>query len=79
MLSNAVHASLVVPFLIFSLAVAFCLTMKSQGNRRRRNYESICIYFRRDDEVYRPVINISKARERQGSGDDKEDAFYEYM
>ena len=59
-LANAVHSALKVPFLIFSLGIAFCLTLKSYNNKRRRNYESIFIFLRRDEDVYKPVLNISK-------------------
>lgn len=63
MLSNLVHSSLHIPFYIFSAVCAIFLTMKSTWNKKRRNWESLMLYLRRDREVYRPVINQSVATE----------------
>ena len=60
-LAAAVHESLTVPFYLFSFGCSLFLTAKSHANRKRRNFESIILFLRRDKEVYRPVCNISKA------------------
>lgn len=62
---NAVHEELRVAFYIFSLLMAIFLTMPSMFNKKRRNYESIIIYLRKNTEVFRPVKNISKQRKRK--------------
>lgn len=59
-LANIVHEALVIPFWIFSLLMGLFLTMPSNLNRKRRNYQSIIIYLRKCTEVYRPVKNVSK-------------------
>ena len=63
MLSNMVHSSFKIPFYIFSAICAIFLTMKSTWNKKRRNWESIFLYIRKDREVYYPVSNISVATE----------------
>lgn len=55
----AVHESLTILFYIFSFGCALFLTAKSHANRKRRNYESIILFLRRDKEVYRPVMTGS--------------------
>lgn len=62
-LANLVHPSYKVVFLIYSFIMALTLTSKSFYNKKRRNYESIAIMFRRDMNVYYPVKNVSKATE----------------
>lgn len=59
-LANIVHDALVIPFYIFSLLMAIFLTMPSIFNRKRRNYQTIIIYLRKDNDVFRPVKNVSK-------------------
>lgn len=66
-LANAVHTTFRIPFLIFSIAMAFFFTLKSYQNKKRRNYESLLIHLRRDTEVYHPVKNISQARMQEES------------
>lgn len=61
MLSNMVHSSLQIPFYIFSAICAIFLTMKSSWNKKRRNWESLFLFLRKDTEVYHPVINQSMA------------------
>lgn len=60
-LVNLVHSSLHVPFYLFSAAAAFSLTMKSSWNKKRRNWESIFLFLRKDRVIYYPVINQEKA------------------
>ena len=60
MLSKVVHEALVVPFFLFSAAMGIFLTMPSMFNKKRRNYQSIIIYLKKDVAVYRPVKNVSK-------------------
>ncbi len=54
--ASAVHEGLTILFYIFSFGCALFLTAKSHANRKRRNYESIILFLRRDKEVYRPVV-----------------------
>lgn len=63
MLSSIVHSMLKIPFFIFSGVCALFLTMKSSWNRKRRNWESIFLYIRKDREVYYPITNLSVATE----------------
>ncbi len=55
-LASAVHESLTILFYVFSFGCALFLTAKSHANRKRRNFESIILFLRRDREVYRPVL-----------------------
>lgn len=64
-LGGAVHASLRIPFYVYSIFCALFMTAKSRTNRHRRNYEAMILFLRRDREVYLPVINLSK-RIRKG-------------
>jgi hypothetical protein len=61
LLGNLVNVLLLVPFYIFSGLVGIFLTVKSSWNVKRRNWESLFIYLRRDMEVYKPIINLSCA------------------
>ena len=61
LLGNIVNELLIVPYYIFSGLVAVFLTVKSNWNVKRRNWESLFIFLRRDTEVYKPVINLSCA------------------
>ena len=63
-LANLVHPSLKIVFFIYSLGMAVFLTAKSYYNKKRRNYESVMIMLRRDKEIYSPVLNKSRRRER---------------
>lgn len=65
MLANMVHSTLKIPFYVFSGCCAVFLTMKSSWNKKRRNWESIFLYLRKDREVYHPLPNVSVATERQ--------------
>ena len=62
-LASAVHESLTVLFYVFSFGCALFLTAKSHANRKRRNYESMILFLRRDKEVYQPVQSRVKETE----------------
>lgn len=64
MLGAVVHPYLKVAFYIFSGCCAIFLTAKSKWNQKRRNWESLLMFIRRDKNIYHPVINKSKRRER---------------
>lgn len=61
MCGSFVHENLRIVFYFFSAACGIFLTLKSSWNKRRRNWESLILFIRKDREVYRPVINLSKA------------------
>lgn len=62
-LSNLVNGALFVPFLAFSFIMAIYLVSSSWANRKRRNYQSIILFIRKDRTLYRPIPNLSKKRE----------------
>lgn len=64
-LGEAVHEKLRMAFYIFSIFWALFLTAKSRTNRRRRNFESIILFLRRDKEIYYPILNRSKATKKK--------------
>lgn len=76
MLVKMVQESLSVPFYIFSGVVALFLTLKSPWNKKRRNWESLLLYLRRDKEVYEPEINTGMATEN-GKRKREEAGFYD--
>lgn len=76
MLVKMVHDSLTVPFYVFSGAVALFLTMKSPWNKKRRNWESLLLYLRKDKEVYAPEMNSGMATDN-GKKKRKEAGFYD--
>lgn len=51
-------------YLLFSLGVAIYLVGNSKMNIKRKNYQTILLFIRRDRAVYRPVKNISKKMEK---------------
>lgn len=57
-LGSLVHSSFRILYYIFSAVVALFLTGKSGKNRKRRNYESIILYLKKDREVYHPETVI---------------------
>ena len=59
-----VHSILRVPFYIFSGLCAIFLTMKSSWNKKRRNWESLFLYLRKDRNIYYPLINVSAATDK---------------
>ena len=65
---DAVHEMLKIPYYIFSGVCAVFLTSKSLMNRKRRNFESIILFLRRDKNVYLPVRNESKKPEKETEG-----------
>lgn len=65
MLGSVVHSTLTIPFYIFSGICAIFLTMKSSWNKKRRHWESVLLYLRKDREVYLPLPNVSVATENQ--------------
>lgn len=60
-----VHERLMIPYAIFSVVTGVFLTMPSVFNHRRKIYQSIIIYLRRDKTVYRPTRNISVDRKKE--------------
>lgn len=64
MFGSVVHPMLKVPFYLFSGVCGVFLTMKSSWNKRRRNWESLFLFIRRDKEVYHPIMNQSAATEK---------------
>lgn len=62
-LGSGVSSALRVPYYIFSVICALWLTSKSSTNKRRRNYESMILFLRRDRTVYRVEKNISMSTE----------------
>lgn len=56
LLGSTVHEMLRIPFYIFSAVCAIFLTMKSNWNKKRRNWESLLLYIRRDKGIYYPRI-----------------------
>lgn len=61
MFGNLVHSSLQIPYYIFSAVCALFLIFKSSWNKKRRNWESLFLFIRKDREIYQPVVNQSKA------------------
>ena len=55
MLSNMVSKSFFIPFMIYSAICAIILTIPSGFNKKRRIFQSILIFFRRDGKVYHPL------------------------
>lgn len=55
MLCNLVSTSFHVPFMIFSCVCAITLTIPSGFNKKRRMYQSLLIFLRRDKNVYHPL------------------------
>ncbi len=78
MFGSVVHAMLRIPFYLFSGVCGIFLTMKSSWNKKRRNWESLFLFIRRDKEVYHPLINGSvateggKKRRKEAAGDNGE-------
>lgn len=62
---NMVSGSVRIPYYIYSMLCALWLTSKSRTNRRRRNYEALILFFRKDKMVYKPEQNISKIPESE--------------
>lgn len=60
--ANAVTASFLVMYWIFSILMGLLLISGSKANKKRRFYQSIIIYLKKDRYVYRPIPNISKKR-----------------
>ncbi len=63
-IGTVVHEKMKFAFYVYSVFWALFLTAKSRTNRKRRNYESILLFLRRDKEIYYPVLNRSKATHR---------------
>lgn len=57
---SLVAENLLIPYYIFSAVMALSLTAPSSFNKQRRNYQTLLIYIRHSDAVYRPVKNISR-------------------
>ncbi len=55
LLANVVHQALQIPFWIFSIIMAVLLTLPSPINKKRRIYQTVIIYLKRDRCVYRPT------------------------
>lgn len=63
LLGSTVHEMLRILFYIFSAVCAIFLTMKSNWNKKRRNWESLLLYIRRDKGIYYPLVNENVATE----------------
>jgi len=59
-LSQMVHDSLTIFYWIFSVAMAIVLTIPAVGNKKRRVWQAIIIFLRKDFACYKPIPNISK-------------------
>ncbi len=57
MLKSIVPSEFRTYFIIYSLICAIILTMPSKFNHKRRNYQSLLIYLKRDEAVYKTVNN----------------------
>lgn len=55
MLQSRVSKTLQIPFWIFSIISAILLTLPSPYNAKRRIYQSIILYLKKDYQVYSPV------------------------
>ncbi len=62
-LANMVNPVLKIPFYIYSVVCAVFLTGKSPTNKKRRNYESMIMFLRKDRDVYEAVKDISHRTE----------------
>lgn len=77
LLGSMVHSMLQIPFYIWSAVWGIFLTLKSGWNKKRRNWESILLYIRKDREVYYPLVNEGiatengKKRREESIGDEK--------
>ncbi len=58
-LSGIVPGQLKVWFWIFSVICAFILIAPSAGNKKRRNYQAIIIFLRKDRKIYKPIPYIA--------------------
>lgn len=64
-LSNLVNGSLVIPYGIFSAAMALWLTGASRRNPGRKKLQSLFLFIRKDRTVYRPATYLSMRREEE--------------
>lgn len=64
-LGSGVSGALRIPYYIYSVICAFWLTSKSRTNERRRNYEAMILFLRKDRNVYRAEKNISMIPESE--------------
>lgn len=65
MLGILVTPDLKVAYYIFSAVMAILLTMPSMVNKKRRNYQSLIIFMKKESGLYRPVKNISMDRKKE--------------
>lgn len=68
---NIVSSGLKMPYYIYSLVCALWLTSKSRTNRRRRNYEALILFLRRDMDVYKAEMNVSMKLESEADNEEK--------
>lgn len=64
-LGTAVSDTIRVPYYIFSILTALWLTSRSKSNKRRRNYEALILFLRRDKNVYLCEKNLSLCPESE--------------
>lgn len=64
-LGSGVSGALRIPYYIYSVICAFWLTAKSSTNKRRRNYEAVILFIRKDRTVYRTEKNVSMIQESE--------------
>lgn len=72
MFSSKVHSSLYIPYMIYSGLMCMYLLLPSKYNKGRNHLESICLLFKNDKSVYRPII---KGGEDEGEIPEKEGSF----
>lgn len=70
MLGSVVSGTLRIPFYIYSVCCAMWLTARSHSNKRRRNYEALILFLRRDRTVYMAEMNISMKPESERINDE---------
>ena len=70
MLGSVVSGTLSIPFYIYSVCCAMWLTARSNSNKRRRNYEALILFLRRDRTVYMAEMNISMKPESERINDE---------
>lgn len=54
MLGSIVHSNFKIIYYVFSFCCGLFLTLTSGQNRKRRNYQSMVLFLKKDREVYYP-------------------------
>lgn len=61
MIGSMVHSNFRIVYYIFSFCCGLFLTLSSAKNRKRRNYQSMLLFFKKDREVYYPEEKVDDA------------------